>query len=230
MNVFELEGPITTAMVPSVRRAVAAARGPLRLIINSPGGSVPAGLEILGVLQGHKPGVACEIRGLAASMASVIACAGSPVLMAANAMLMIHNPWSSTTGDERTHRKVASNLEKIGDALRGIYVTKTGLADDEVRQMMDEETWLDAAEARRLKFVDQVTQASAAAPAALQAACARFPKLVAAMARRLPARASFDPAALFAAACARGDKAAAQTIFLRHKHRLFAARRDHHAL
>ena len=85
----------------------------IHLRINSPGGSVVEGTAIYNALRRHKGGLTVHIDALAASMASVIAMSGSPVYIADNALLMIHNPWTVSAGDSDQLRKEADLLDKL---------------------------------------------------------------------------------------------------------------------
>lgn len=146
----------------------AAAPGDLLVRINSPGGSVTEGLAIYEQLQaarreGRK--VICQVDGLAASMASVIACAGDLVQMGESALFMIHNPWSGVRGDADEMRRVAETLDVMRDSAVKAYAQKTGLSDETIRALMTAETWLSADRARELKFCDLVLTAPARADA-----------------------------------------------------------------
>lgn len=128
--------------------------------INSPGGYVMEGLAIVNALfraaqSGRK--VTTHVDGLAASMGSVIAMAGSEVIMADNALMMIHNPWDVAVGDAAELRRAADTLEKIRDQIVGIYAKRTGLSSDELVAMLDAETWLTAEEALAQNFVTSVS-------------------------------------------------------------------------
>lgn len=125
--------------------------------INSPGGSVFDGYAIFNALKARSAQITTKIEGLAASMASVIALAGSKVTAAANSIVMIHNPWSGVSGDSDDLRKMADLLDKLTGQLVGIYAAKTGLPDGEVRAAMDAETWFTGAEAKEWGLVDEVT-------------------------------------------------------------------------
>jgi flagellin-like hook-associated protein FlgL len=114
---------------------------------------------------------------MAASMASVIAMAGSPVFMADNALLMIHNPWTVSMGESKDLRKEADLLDKLKVNLRNAYVRKTGINAEEIGAMMDAETWLDAVEAVALGFADAIEEGvAAAATATPEMLRARFDK------------------------------------------------------
>lgn len=131
---------------------------PITLRINSPGGDVFDGMAIYNRLKSHSHDVIVHIDGLAASMASVIAMAGKTVNIAEGAMLMLHNPSSSWTGGEsKDLRKTADMLDKVKEATVTAYVRKTQMDATEISALMDEETWLTAAEAKEKGFVDFVT-------------------------------------------------------------------------
>lgn len=138
----------------------------IHLRINSPGGSVVEGTAIYNALRRHKGGLTVHIDALAASMASVIAMAGSPTYIADNALLMIHNPWTISMGDSEQLRREADLLDKLKKNLVNAYTRKTGISEEEVQQMMDNETWLDAVEAVALGFADAIEEGVAAAASA----------------------------------------------------------------
>lgn len=134
--------------------------------INSPGGYVMEGLAIFNALAGAKAAgrkVTCYIDGLAASMASVIAMAGDEIIMADNALMMIHNPWDVAMGDARELRAAADKLDVIRDQLVRIYSGQTGLSADDLVPMLDAETWFTSEQALEQKFVTSVSGASSAA-------------------------------------------------------------------
>ncbi len=128
------------------------------LHINSPGGDVFDGITIYNLLKQHPANVTTYIDGLAASIASVIALSGNKVVMAANAIFMIHNPWGCTQGDAETMRKYADVLDKVRDSILTAYSSKTALNDDEIKALMDAETWMTAAEAKEYGFVDDIAE------------------------------------------------------------------------
>lgn len=130
----------------------------ITLRINSPGGEVFDGLAIYNRLSEHAPGVEVKIDGIAASMASVIAMVGSPITMAENALLMIHNPNGICMGDATDMRDLADMLDKVKGSLTGAYERKTGKTSDEITAMMNDETWMNAEEAKAHGFIDEITQ------------------------------------------------------------------------
>ena len=149
----------------------------IHLRINSPGGSVIEGSAIYNSLRRHKGGLTVHIDALAASMASVIAMAGAPVYIADNALMMIHNPWTISAGDADQLRKEADLLDKLKSTLVNAYVRKTGMEQNQIAEMMDAETWLDAVEAVALGFADAIEEGvAAAATATPESLRARFDK------------------------------------------------------
>jgi len=128
----------------------------LNVFINSPGGSVFAGFTIYNILKRNSAKVMTQVDGLAASIASVIFEAGDERVMATNGMLMIHNPMVGIFGYAEDLRKYADLLDKISGPIRGSYTNRTKVSDDEVRKMMDAETWMTAEEAVEMGFADSV--------------------------------------------------------------------------
>ncbi len=126
----------------------------INLHINSPGGSVFDGLAIYNALKAHKSKIAVKIDGLAASIASVVAMAGDTIEIPENAMMMIHNPISFVGGTADDMRKQADVLEKIKLGLVSAYHDKTDLDDNEIYDLMTDETWFTAKEAVNKGFAD----------------------------------------------------------------------------
>lgn len=147
----------------------------VHLRINSPGGEVIEGTAILNALKRHAAGVTVHIDALAASMASAIAMAGNPVLIADNALLMIHDPYTFAAGTSEELRKSADLLDTMKANLVRSYEAKTGLPTEEIESMMAEETWLGATEAVALGFADGIEDGvEAAASMTPDKAKARF--------------------------------------------------------
>jgi ATP-dependent Clp endopeptidase proteolytic subunit ClpP len=135
----------------------------ISLRINSPGGSVFDGVAIYNALARHPAEVTTYIDGLAASIASVIALAGTKVVMAENAMLMIHNPWTMAMGEATELRKTADVLDQIKETLINTYATCTKKERKEIHKAMDEETWFTADEAMAWGLVTSVEKGVKAA-------------------------------------------------------------------
>lgn len=126
------------------------------LHLNSPGGSVFDGQAIANAISRHPATVTTFIDGLAASIASVIALAGDTVVMASNALYMIHEPSAFAGGRADDLRQMADLLDKVTGVMVGTYADKTGIPDDELRAAMAAETWYTAAEALEAGFVDEI--------------------------------------------------------------------------
>lgn len=135
------------------------------LNINSPGGDVFDGIAIYNDLLAHKAYVVVRVTGLAASAASLIAMAGDEVQIADNAFFMIHNAWSVAVGDARAMTKRAGLLSKIDSELGDTYAARTGGDADDIREQMNDETWLNADEAVEQGFADQIISADEKADA-----------------------------------------------------------------
>jgi len=131
----------------------------INLHIHSPGGDVFDGIAIYNLLNSHTASKTVYIDGLAASMASVIAMVGNPIIMPENAMMMIHKPWGITGGDANDMRDYADLLDKVEAVLIPSYAKKTGKTPDELALMLGEETWMTAQECLEHGFADQISTA-----------------------------------------------------------------------
>ncbi len=123
----------------------------LKVRINSPGGDVFGGTTIANALRAQQEKgrkVETIVEGLAASAASVIAMGGSVVLMADNALMMVHAPWSYAAGNAKDMRATADLLDQIRDTLVKTYQWHSDRSEDEILALIDgpdgQGTWLDA--------------------------------------------------------------------------------------
>lgn len=128
----------------------------INVVINSTGGDVWSGSEIYTALKEHQGHVTVKIVGIAASAASFIACAGDTVKMSPTGQFMIHNAAFINQGDHQAMRKGAEVLQVTDDSIRNAYKLKTHLDDEQLIEMMDKETWLNARQAKECGFVDEV--------------------------------------------------------------------------
>lgn len=132
----------------------------LNVYVNSPGGDVFEGAAIFNILNRKKK--KCQVNvyvdGLAASIASVIAMAGSKIIMPSNSMMMIHNPWCYTGGNAIELRKTADDLDKVSISIRQAYLDRAGdkLDEDTLKTLLDNETWLTAQECYDYGLCDEV--------------------------------------------------------------------------
>ena len=124
----------------------------VEILINSNGGSVAAGIAIANAIKRYPGETTCVVLGLAASMASVVACAGKTLKMGEGAFLMIHNPWTYTSGNAEELRKDADTLDKMRDSILGFYLGKCPDKEEELKAAMDAESWLSRDEAKAMGF------------------------------------------------------------------------------
>ena len=157
--------------------------GQIDLHINSPGGLVFDGITIYNLIKQHPANVTTYIDGLAASIASVIALAGDKVVMAENALFMIHQPFGMVAGNATDMREFADKLDKVGGAISQTYLSKTGKTDSEIKALLDAETWMTADEALEMGFIDEISGEVD------MAACAKFvPSMQKAKFQHIPER------------------------------------------
>lgn len=124
---------------------------------NSIGGDLFDGLAMHNALSRLGERCTGRIDALAASAASVAVCGAHKVVIAANAMLMIHNPWTYAAGDAEDFRKVADVLDQTMEAIIAAYKAKAPDIDEvELRRLVAAETWLTANEAVALGLADEV--------------------------------------------------------------------------
>lgn len=131
----------------------------LDIYINSAGGNVFEGQAIYSILRRHPAVKNVYIDGLAASIASVIAMAGDTVSMPKNAMMMVHHPFASVIGNASDMRKMAEDLDKVSQTIISAYMAKVSISEEELKKLLDAETWMTADEALSYGFADEVTEA-----------------------------------------------------------------------
>ena len=136
--------------------------GNITVWINSPGGDCVAAAQIYNMLIDYKGDVTVKIDGIAASAASVIAMAGTKVLMSPVSMLMIHNPMTIAFGNKGEMEKAIAMLDEVKESIINAYEIKTGLSRAKLSHLMDSETWMDANKAVELGFADDILKRSEA--------------------------------------------------------------------
>ncbi len=134
--------------------------GPVTVWINSPGGDCIAASQIYSMLMDYKGEITVKIDGIAASAASVIAMAGTKVLMSPTALMMIHNPSTSAFGDHRDMAKAIDLLDEVKESIINAYEIKTGNSRTVLGHMMEQETWMNANKAIELGFADGILEDS----------------------------------------------------------------------
>ena len=130
--------------------------GDITVWINSPGGDVFAAAQIYNMLMDYPHDVTVKIDALAASAASVIAMAGTKVCMSPVAMMMVHNPATIAIGDTEEMQKAIDMLNEVKESIMNAYEIKSGLSRHKISQLMDAETWMNAKEAVKLGFADEI--------------------------------------------------------------------------
>lgn len=124
----------------------------INVYINSYGGEVAEGLAIYNALKRHKAKVNTYCDGFACSIASVIFMAGEERVMGESSLLMIHNAWSCACGNADDMRKLAEDLDKITQASVIAYKSHSTLSEEEIKNLLDNETWLLPEEALEYGF------------------------------------------------------------------------------
>jgi ATP-dependent protease ClpP protease subunit len=128
----------------------------LTVHLNSPGGEVFEGLAIYNALRKRKGNCSVAVDSLAASIASVIAMAGTDVQIAPAGMLMIHDAWGVCVGNEQDMIETGELLGKASDIISGVYQARGGGTREDWRARMRTETWYAADEAVKAGLADSV--------------------------------------------------------------------------
>lgn len=131
--------------------------------INSGGGDVFAGSEIYSAIRAYTGKVNIHVVGLAASAASVIACAGKSD-MAPTAQMMVHNVSTYSAGDYHDMDKAADMLRQANRAIAAAYVEKSGMSEQDALDLMDAETWITAKDAVDYGLIDSIAESKNSDP------------------------------------------------------------------
>lgn len=150
------------------RSELEAGKGDIVVWINSPGGDCVAAAQIYNMLMDYPGNVTVKIDGIAASAASVIAMAGTKVLMSPTALMMIHNPLTVAIGDTAEMQKAIDMLSEVKESIINAYEIKTGLSRAKLSHLMDAETWMNAKKAMELGFADELLFKSEEEPAGVE--------------------------------------------------------------
>ena len=132
--------------------------GDIVVWINSPGGDCVAASQIYAMLMDYPHDVTVKIDGIAASAASVIAMAGTQVLMAPTSLMMIHNPLTVAIGDTEEMQKAIAMLDEVKESIINAYEIKTGQSRAKISHLMDGETYMNANKAVELGFADGILE------------------------------------------------------------------------
>ena len=128
----------------------------INVYINSYGGEVAEGLAIYNQLKRHKAKVKTVCDGFACSAASVVFMAGDERIMSTASLLMIHNAWTYASGNSKELRKQADDLDKITQASINAYMQEVNITEEELKQMLDDETWITPQEAIEKGFITAI--------------------------------------------------------------------------
>lgn len=131
----------------------------ITLEINSYGGDLFLGIDLMNTLRSHEGNVTVVITGIAASAASVIAMGADKVKMFSNTQMMIHNAWTIAMGNSKQLRKVADDLETVGESVLASYTHRVDA--DTVKKLLDEESYMSASKALEYGFIDEIVDVKA---------------------------------------------------------------------
>jgi len=131
----------------------------INVYINSYGGEVAEALAIYSALKRHPARIHTFCDGFACSAASIVFCAGSQRTMGTLSLLMIHNCMSNVGyANSEEMRKAADDNDKINQSSINAYKAATGMKEDQIKELMDAETWFTAEEALQFKFATDIAE------------------------------------------------------------------------
>ena len=148
-------GVSAQSLVPQIRGIKG---GTINLRINSPGGDVFAAQAIAQAIRDTGAHVVAHIDGYAASAATVIATAADESNIASGAFFMIHNAWTFALGNSKELQETAALLEKVDLSMAAQYAQRSGKTADEMKSLMDAETWFSAEEAVEIGLVSRIAE------------------------------------------------------------------------
>lgn len=153
-NLYIYDDVVSGSGIPEAIRKLNVAA--INVHISSYGGDVCEGIAIYTALKDSKAKVTTYCDGMACSIASVIFMAGEQRRISKLGYVMIHNAWNYAAGDAKEMQKNADMLNKVNQAAVKAYMDATGQDEDNIKQMMDAETWMDSDEAVSLGFATDV--------------------------------------------------------------------------
>jgi len=155
--VYDVIDPFWGASAQALIDALAAADGAeVALHINSPGGDVFEGRAMAAAVVAYPGKVTAHVDGLAASAATYVALAANEVRITDGGMMMIHNGWTLAMGDKASLRKTADLLEQIDGLIAADYARHMNMPVDQVKALMDDETWYTPQQALEAGLVDVI--------------------------------------------------------------------------
>lgn len=126
----------------------------ITLQINSYGGDVFLGIDLCNTLRSHNGHVTVEITGIAASAASIICMGADTIKTYSNAQMMVHNAWTIVAGNAEQLRKVADDLDSIGESVLASYTHRVDVKT--MKKLLDDESYLSATKAKEYGLVDEI--------------------------------------------------------------------------
>lgn len=136
----------------------------LDIYVNSNGGDVFEAYAMASLIQRFSGYKTCYIDGMAASAASLIPMVCDKVVMASYASILIHNMWTITCGNAKELRETADMLDDLMKSNRQLYLSRFNAGEEKLIELMDNETWLSADEAKAYGLVDEITSKKAEEP------------------------------------------------------------------
>lgn len=130
----------------------------VHLRLDSPGGDVFASVSMAQAMREHKAEITVHVDGYAASAATQLLMAADKSVISKGGMVMIHKAWTYAFGNSDDFNSTANLLNKIDGQIAESYTAKTGIAADEIMQMMADETWMTETEAVDKGFVDAIAE------------------------------------------------------------------------
>ena len=127
----------------------------LNIYVNSVGGEVFEAYSIISMLQRYEGSKTCYIDGMAASCASLIPIICDKVYVYPYSNIMVHNMWTYAVGNAKELRRVADDLDKFMQSSIDLYMTKFKDTEEKLKELIDEETWLNADECIEFGFADE---------------------------------------------------------------------------
>jgi ATP-dependent protease ClpP protease subunit len=149
-------GDVSAYSIVTELNALPASIETINVRINSYGGEVKEGLAIVNALKRHNAKIVTMVDGMACSAAAGIFMAGDERIMADSSLLMIHNAWTWANGNPDQLRKAAEDLDAINDATINLYTSKINISEQELREMLDNETWLLPEDALEMGFATKI--------------------------------------------------------------------------
>jgi ATP-dependent protease ClpP protease subunit len=130
----------------------------LNVHINCLGGDAFTAQAIYSIISDYPAKTTSYIDGVAASAATIVACAADEVIARHNTSYMVHYPWAMAVGNAEVMRKAADDLDKLTIPIVSVYKEQVNgkIDDDKIRELMAGETWMSADEALENGFVDKV--------------------------------------------------------------------------